>query len=206
MRKALILFSLICLFPTRVAFAQEGEELLIASPVSGQVVQGLVVVTGTISVLGFSSYELSFSYSQDETDTWFPIQTSTTPVFEGNLGTWDTTVLTDGDYNLRLRVFLLDGNIQEISVNDVLVRNYTPVPTKVPTETPTEIAPLSIPTARYIATEPATATASFPTPTPLPANPVALDRGTIIAAIGRGALASILAILLLAFLLRMRRD
>ena len=149
---------------------------------------------------------LTGPYAQDGTDTWFTIQTSSSLVVEGNLGTWDTTVLTDGDYNLRLKVFLLDGGMEEISVGDLRVRNYTPAPTEVPTETPTEFAPLTIPTARYVATAPPTETPSFPTPTSLPANPVAIEREMIYVAIGRGALVAILAILALAFLLRLRRD
>ena len=178
----------------------------VTSPLPGQVLQGLVVINGTVDAFAFSSYELSFAYAGDAGGTWFLIRRSSEAVSQGSLGTWDTTVLTDGDYDLLLRVFLLDGSVQEARVEGLRVRNYTPASTEVPTATPTEFASLTIPTPRYVAPDPATATPSFPTPTPLPANPVELKRGTIQEAVGRGALAAVLAILALAFLLRLRRD
>ena len=206
MRKVFLVLLLGCLPPVRNVLAQEEAVPQVSSPLPGQVVQGLVVINGTVDVFGFSSYELSFAYAGDEGRTWFLIQRSAEPVSQANLGTWDTTVLTDGDYDLRLRVFLLDGSEQQAVVEGLRVRNYTPAPTEIPTATPTEFASLTIPTPRYVAPDPATATPSFPTPTPLPANPVELDRGTILAAVGRGGLAAVLVILALAFLLRHRRE
>jgi hypothetical protein len=206
MRIVLGMFLLLCLIPSRTALAQDGTDLDISSPQPGQVIQGLEVITGTVGLLGFSSYELAFTYTQDESGTWFPFESSGQPAFEESLGTWDTTVLTDGDYDLRLQVYLLDGTVREIIVPDLRVRNYTAAPTEAPLPTPTEFAQLVVPTARYVAPDPATATPSFPTPTALPANPVALDRQTILAAIGRGALLAILAIIFIAFLLRPKKN
>ena len=205
MRKVFAILLFLFLLPSQIAQAQDGADFGVTSPLPGQVIQGLEVITGTVGLMGFSSYELSFAYSQDESGTWFPFESSGQPVFEGGLGTWDTTVLTDGDYDLRLRVNLLDGTVQEIIIPDLRVRNYTAAPTEVPAPTPTEFAQLVVPTARYVAPDPATPTPSFPTPTALPANPVALDRQTILFAIGRGALLAIVAIIALAFLLRPRK-
>ncbi len=200
------LWLLLLLVPSNLALAQEGDELAITSPRPGQVIQGLEIITGTVGILGFSSYELAFAYSGDESGTWFPIQTSSQPVYDGSLGTWDTTVLTDGDYDLRLHVSLLDGTEQELLVPGVRLRNYTAAPTEVPTATPTEFASLIVPTARFILTELPTATPAFPTPTALPANPVTISRGAILAAIGRGALLAVLAILLLVVVLRPKKS
>jgi len=204
--KRLALVFLVILFIAQPVSAQEGAEIVVASPQSNQIVQGLVVVLGTITVLGFSSYELSFSYYEDQTGTWFPIKTSSLPVVEGELGVWDTTVLTDGDYSLRLRVFLLDGSFQDATVTDLSVRNYTPVPTPTLTATATAVARFVVPTAQLILPDPATATPSIATPTPLPPNPASLGTSSIAGALTRGALLTFLLFLGLGFVLRLRRD
>jgi hypothetical protein len=206
MKQALLaLILLLVLFPGTV-LAQEEANLAITSPENGQVVQGLVILSGTVTVLGFSSYELSFAYQDDPTGTWFTLHNSSLPVFEGELGTWDTTTLTDGDYTIRLRVFLLDGAVQETTISDVHVRNYTPVPTSTATVTATPFAQLVAPTALLLATIPATVTPAHPTPTPYPPNPAGIVFPSIFGAIGRGAALAILLILGISLILRLRRD
>jgi len=204
--KRLFLIFFIIFFVSQPVLAQEGAEIVIASPQSNQIVQGLVVVSGTITVLGFSTYELSFSYNDDPTGTWFPLKTRSSTVVNGELGVWDTTVLTDGDYSLRLRVFLLDGSFQDVAVTNVSVRNYTPVPTPTVTETATAVVQFAVPTAQFIASEPVTATPSLATPTPLPPNPASLESLSIAGALTRGALLTILLFLGFGFVLRLRRD
>jgi len=206
MKRALLtIFLVLILFPQPV-LAQEGINLTISSPEADQIVQGLVIVSGTVTVLGFSSYELSFAYKDDPTGTWFTLQNSSLPVFEGELGDWDTTTLTDGDYNLRLRVFLLDGSAQETIVTDLRVRNYTAVPTATFTPTATPFAQIVPPTAQLIAPLPATVTPSHPTPTPFPSNPAGLTVPSISGALGRGAILSLLLILGVSLILRLRRE
>ena len=204
-RLLLVLLTIFIVFSQPV-LAQEGAEILITSPQSGQIVQGVVVISGSITVLGFSSYELSFSYNNDPTDTWFTLQTSSLPVVDGELGTWDTTVLTDGDYSLRLRVFLLDSSFQDITVTDLSVRNYTAVPTATMTPTATTVAQFVVPTAQLVAPAPATATPSRSTPTPFPPNPAGLQTPSIASALTRGALLAFLLFLGFGILLRLRRD
>ena len=205
MKRLLALFLLIAFLPHPVQ-AQEETQLDISSPTEGQIVQGVVVVSGSVTVLGFSSYELSFSYNDDPTQTWFVLATSSLPVFESELGTWDTTTLTDGNYNLRLRVFLLDGTVQETTVSGLRVRNYTPVPTATFTSTPTAIVQFAPPTAQLIMPAAATVTPSLPTPTPLPSNPASLQGASIASALGRGAILALLLFLGFGLLLRLRRE
>lgn len=204
-RLLLVLLTIFIVFSQPV-LAQEGAEILITSPQSGRIVQGVVVISGSITVLGFSSYELSFSYNNDPTDTWFTLQTSSLPVVDGELGIWDTTVLTDGDYSLRLRVFLLDSSFQDITVTDLSVRNYTAVPTATMTPTATTVAQFVVPTAQLVAPAPATATPSRSTPTPFPPNPAGLQTPSIASALTRGALLAFLLFLGFGILLRLRRD
>ncbi len=206
MKRILLVVALVVLLVSQPVLAQEGTELTITSPNSGQIAQGLVIVSGTVTVLGFSSYELSFAYQDDPTNTWFVLQNSSVPVFEGELGTWDTTTLTDGDYTLRLRVILLDGSEQETTVSDLHVRNYTPVPTPTATVTATPFAQLIVPTAQFLAPVPATATSSHPTPTPFAPNPAGIAITSIYGALGRGAMLTLLLILGVSLILRLRRE
>ena len=136
MKRASLLFMFIFIFITYPVQAQEEAQLIISSPMDGQVVQGQLTISGTVSALGFSSYELAFAYEDDPTQTWFMLTDSSQPVFEGELGTWDTNALTDGNYILRLKVSLLDGTEQETRITGLRVRNYTAVPTS--TFTPLE--------------------------------------------------------------------
>lgn len=193
-------------FLTQPARAQEDVQPVISSPLEGQIVQGLVLVSGTVSALGFSSYELSFAYADDPTQTWFVLTSSSEPVFEGELGAWDTTTLTDGDYSLRLQVFMLDGSVREMIVTGLRVRNYTAVPTSTFTPTATAIVQFAPPTAQLIAPAPATTTPSLPTPTPLPPNPASLQEASLSWALGRGAFLALLLFLGLGLLLRLRRE
>jgi len=204
-RVVLLLWLNLLLFPLPV-LAQEGDQLTISSPFEKEYIQGVVTISGSVTILGFSSYELSFAYENDTTQTWFELTSSTLPVFEGELGTWDTTTLTDGDYNLRLQVFLLDGTTQEIVVNDLRVRNYTPIPTATPTATSTPVVQFVAPTAQLILPVLATATPSLPTPTPFPPNPASLSESSISSALGRGAAAALLLFVVFGLLLRLRRE
>ena len=206
MKRFFLIFLVALLFVPRSVLAQEGDQMAILSPAEAEFVQGVVTISGSVTVLGFSSYELSFAYENDPTQTWFQLVSSTLPVFEGELGTWDTTTLTDGDYILRLQVFLLDGTVQETTVSDVRVRNYTPIPTDTPTPTSTPVVQFAAPTAQLILPAPATVTPSLPTPTPLPPNPASLAESSISGALGRGAALAALLFVVLGLLLRLRRE
>jgi hypothetical protein len=206
MKPVWLVFALFLLLLPRPVLAQDGTDLVIATPETGQIVQGLVIVSGTVTVLGFSSYELAFAYQGDPTGTWFTLQNSSLPVFEGELGAWDTTTLTDGDYSLRIKVFMLDGSVQETTVSDLRVRNYTPVPTPTFTVTATAFSPIQLPTAQLLATALATIAPAHPTPTPFPPNPAGLAVSSISGALGRGAVLALLLILGVGLVLRLRRE
>jgi hypothetical protein len=110
----------------------------ITSPKEGQVVQGSMEIKGTATGDGFESAELAYAYAESGNPTWFVIGTITKPVSIALLAVWDTTTISDGDYQLRLTVHYEDGTVVESKINRVLVRNYTPVeitPTPVITET-----------------------------------------------------------------------
>ncbi|MBN1231293.1 MAG: hypothetical protein JXA19_05485 [Anaerolineales bacterium] len=138
----------------------QGVSARISSPHQGEAVLGVVPVEGSTDVSGFDSYELAFAPSQ-EPETWFRITKSDTSIQEGILGEWDTTLISDGLYSLRLAVSLKDGSTQSILVKDIRVRNYSPVETNTPAPTGTQVPD---------ATQLPTGTPIPPTPTTLPDN------------------------------------
>ena len=88
--------------------AQNTEEPLfgIEHPAPGEAIQGLSQITGFIELAEWKTYNLEFAFSQK--NVWFPISMSVT-LIEGNLlGEWDTSSISDGNYDLRLTVFLDD--------------------------------------------------------------------------------------------------
>lgn len=191
----LILVSSIMASPVPARIAQFGDPAII-EPRPGDVLQGVVSITGTTDINGFAGSEISFTYSDDTTGTWFLIGRQDQPVFNDILATWDTTVITDGNYVLRLRVQMTDGSTHETLVPGLRVRNYSSI------ETPTSI-PLA-PEASPMPTITATST-PLPTPTSLPVNPARLAPKEVSASIIYGGMAVILVFAIIGFLFWMRR-
>lgn len=174
--------------------AQAGPVLI--SLRQGEVLQGVVGIRGSSKVAGFLSADVAFSYAGDTTGTWFQISTSSQPVDLDILASWDTTSITDGDYTLRLRVFLSDGSHLEATVPNLRVRNYTPIETPTPAPTAVEASP--VPTVTETQTP-------FPTPTALPRNPVILTPADVSTSIAYGGLGAVLFLLVLGIYFSLRR-
>jgi hypothetical protein len=184
--------------------AQEPQPVAIASPVAGEVLRGQVNIVGSTNAPDYISGQLDFAYASDSTGTWFPLETLPQSVFDSPLYTWDTTLITDGEYILRLRVFTGDGSLQEFTVPVVIQNDAVPTATPAPTATPEELTIL-VPTPFLLAASPTPTEVPRPTPTPLPANPVSLDSATILFSLGRGALVILGMFALAGLLLRIRR-
>lgn len=75
-------------------------------PKSGSEISGNVDLMGTVNVTNFGFYK--YEYSQDNI-IWNTIQAGTTVVTNGLLGNWDTSLLTPGDYSVRLIVTNNEG-------------------------------------------------------------------------------------------------
>jgi hypothetical protein len=184
--------------PPGLVSAQEGEPtpapgiqtvtpvfvLAISYPTGGETLTGSVPINIAVNQPGLNAWELSFAFIENPTDTWFLLASGNTP-FEGEILRWDTTVLTDGDYVLRLRATLSDAS-RDALVSPLKIRNYTtdataPAPDITATQpsgpvaspTPTLIIALTQPTRQ--------------TPTPLPPNPAILYNEDIAEAALRGA-------------------
>ncbi|MDK1027918.1 MAG: hypothetical protein QGM50_10285 [Anaerolineae bacterium] len=207
MKLLFLIFIFIFSIQSQTILAQEeADDFKIISPFEGQVIQGIYVISGSVNLVGFSSYTLSFAFNEDPTQTWFLLNTNSLPVFEGEIGIWDTTTLTDGDYSLRLYVVLSDGSEQESIVTNLQVRNYTLVPISESTSTKASDFQFSPPTALLITPELATQAKSFPTLTLLPANPAALTEPEISRALLQGAALVFILFLGFGIFIRLRRE
>jgi hypothetical protein len=159
----------------------------IQSPHPGEAIQGLVQISGTTIIDGFSSFELSFSFENDSTNTWFLINRSQEPVDNDVLGEWDTSVLSDGDYALKLSINRLENSPIIVLVEGIRVRNYSPIETGFPTEVPTAIS--SAQTKNAPTTSPPTNTSAPQfTPTPLFKNSAEIAPLQIYSSVRRGAI------------------
>ena len=165
----------------------------ITAPQPNQAVQGQVRVLGITDIPGFQQSALFFGYADDPTHTWFLIEEKRIPAHDGLVGRWDTTLITDGNYVLRLVVEDRLGRRYETTM-PVRVRNYTPVETPTPAgaapasgegqQTSPTPAPTQTPTPRW------------PTPTPVPPNPIVLSPEALTSAAAYG-MAAVVALLLL---------
>lgn len=76
------------------------EQIMITAPKPGDVVRGIVEITGTANVPNFAFYK--YEIAPMGTQNWSPISAARSPVTNASLGEWSTTSLTNGDYFLRL--------------------------------------------------------------------------------------------------------
>jgi hypothetical protein len=166
----------------------EESEIVVFSPQPGEAVQGLVQIVGTVDPEGFRSYEIAFAFMDDATQTWFQVASGSTPVIQGVLAEWDTTVLTDSNYNLLLRVHFQNGAEEELILDGIRVRNYSTIETSTPA--PTGSSSLMQPTQTAIPKLP-TETPIQPTPTEIPENPAAVNAAQLTQLIKRGAIIGI---------------
>ncbi|NPV76806.1 MAG: hypothetical protein HPY59_10590 [Anaerolineae bacterium] len=164
MRIRIHLFLLAYLL-TGIFLLRPPARLFVVSPQPGEVLQGVIPIIGSTVTPGFLSYEVSFTYDREDSKTWFLIQQSNESVQDGNLAVWDTTTITDGDYRLRVQVFLEDGQSEDLIVSGLRVRNYTPIEQQPTSES------LQPPPLQETDTTPAISATMLPTPTPLPENP-----------------------------------
>jgi len=182
--------------PVGQVVAQAGDEPQIKSPRTGDALQGIVTISGTDKLAGRLYSEISFAYIGDTTATWFLIARLGDPVEDGILANWDTTRITDGNYVLRLRVFLENGAFLDSVISNLRVRNYTPIET--PTPAPTAIKPTLVPTITLTPTP-------YPTPTLLPSNQAILTSKDVFTSVAYGGMGAVVLLFVLGFYLWLRR-
>ena len=163
-------------------------------PVADQVVQGALIIRGNTSVDGFLSYEIDFAYASGSTQSRFLVQESTSPVLDSILAVWDTSVITNGDYNLRLVINKAGEDQEIIVINGLDVRNYTPIESQTPAPSrtyTTSINAISTLTASPLVTSTTVATSAVPIQAALSANPAEISAAQVGLTFGKGVAVTI---------------
>lgn len=93
-------------------------QIELTDPKPGQELAVENKLIGTVNVPDFGFYK--FEFSQPGSQTWFTISAGNQPVTNGELGNWNTSQLTSGDYLLRLVV--VDNKTQPFPACVVPVR------------------------------------------------------------------------------------
>lgn len=195
--------------PVSWVAAQTGDSaaVTITSPTAGTPLQGTVTIKGKTLVEGAISWEITFGYANDSSGTWFLIAEGEEQISLGELTQWDTTTITDGDYNLRLTVYLQGGRREHHIVNNLRVRNYSPIETITPTPTltSTPFTETPRPSLTPTGTTQPTETLIPSTPTPLPTNPVTITQSDINNSLIQGAAGALAAFVLIGLYLSIKR-
>ena len=126
----------------------------ITSPQNLSTVAGNVVIEGSASHPDFWKYEIHYGLEPNPSE-WIIIgQVHETPVVGGRLEVWNTELIPDGTYSLRLRVARRDGNYDEYYVRQLTVSNTKPTETPTPAETATPtVTPTPLPPTPTIVIE-----------------------------------------------------
>lgn len=75
-------------------------QIAIAFPAPGQEISGKITLIGTADIPNFGFYK--YEFAPTGTEIWSTIQAGRVAVHDDDLGIWDTSELTPGDYLLRL--------------------------------------------------------------------------------------------------------
>jgi hypothetical protein len=172
------------------------QGVTIHAPREGDILRGKITLTGNSEVTGFKLMALHFTYQAADPSTWFLIYETQSAVHEGPLATWDTTQVTDGLYQLRIRVFLENGDILEDIVPNVRVGNDLPFPTPTAEVRQTALSAASSPQP----------TPTRQTPTPFPENPLIFGPESVQRSLRTGALLALMLIFILGLYRIIRRS
>lgn len=89
-----------------LATAETGEcipgQIEWLEPFDGAQISEIVSLKGNVNIADFGFYK--YEYSQPGSSTWSTIAAGNQPIVDGELGVWNTTQMTPGDYLLRLVV------------------------------------------------------------------------------------------------------
>jgi hypothetical protein len=80
----------------------------ITTPKPGDTLKGSIELVGSANIPNFGFYKYEFAPSGS--DNWATIVAFNQAIQDGNLGNWDTSAITPGDYQLRLVVSDNQGN------------------------------------------------------------------------------------------------
>lgn len=140
--EVILIFSIAGIYPKNAWI--ENSDYFISSPISGETIQGLSLIRGSTEIEGFEKYEIAFGFDNESNSSWFLIQSSRQSVQNDLLANWDTNLITDGIYRLRLRIFLKNGTIKEKFVDKLRIQNYSIITTDTPISASNASSPSNI--------------------------------------------------------------
>lgn len=148
----------------------QAAQAIITDPQPQAVLRGRVNILGAAAHPQFDRYELAYTREPIGTGDWVFMMDNRSQVTQvGLLAIWDTTVIPDGTYALRLRVIRKDGNYDERIVGQLIVANTRPTETPTPENTPTPtVTPTPRPPTPTIVVEQPPVQTPTPRPTPTP--------------------------------------
>lgn len=144
---SLSLLVIICLQAPGLALAGPNPQativksIFIQSPREGQALQGVEIIEGKMRGEGYLQGTIHFSYSDTPAQdrTWFFIADIESENLDSSQTAfqveWDTTQISDGDYDLRVVAEYSEGSAIFELVPGLRIRNHTPVETAVPGST-----------------------------------------------------------------------
>jgi hypothetical protein len=94
----------------------------ITFPKAGDEIKGSITLIGDANIPDFGFYK--YEFSPRDSESWLAVEANRKPVINDKLGTWDTTSIAQGDYQLRLVVTDNQGN--ELPACVIPVRIKTP--------------------------------------------------------------------------------
>ncbi len=90
-------------------------------PLDGEEISGEVILKATIQVENLSFYK--YEYSQLNANAWETLAAGNTLITDGEMGQWNTDLMSPGDYQLRLVVIVpVDGVDQALPACQIAVR------------------------------------------------------------------------------------
>lgn len=174
--------------------------VIIDTPQDGDVLQGIVPIQARVDLQKVAQIIVYFGYEDDTSGNWFLIAENN-PAVDGLLASWDTSLITDGTYQLLVQAELTDGTKLQFRKTGLQVRNYTIIqPTAARDTNLTPLFPQTVATAT--AGGPLQAATNAFTYKP---NSGAVSEQAWIDSVIRGAGFSLLIILVLGFYLTLKR-
>ena len=98
----------------------ENPEATLSNPENGERLQGVVEIQGTANIANFAFYKYEYRPVGSE-GVWQAVSAGTETVSDDVLGTWDTSLVPAGEYELRLVVTDTSGNAPQPCVIQVRV-------------------------------------------------------------------------------------
>lgn len=135
--RLLVLLFAVLLLSVSAAAAQSNPDLEITSPTALATVSGTVEVVGTVDVANLQAYFLEAAPFAQATETWTPVSLpSRQPVTDDVIAQWQTNVLDNGGYSLRVHAVLTNGSsLYSEPVQGIRVANSAGAPVAQPTAT-----------------------------------------------------------------------